>query len=394
MKTKNALLKERVEFDDSLLRNNGFNPYYVSICSEQKDPLVVNGKEVINLATNNYLGLSNDERIKEAYINAIRKYGISMCATPIAGGYTELFDQTKNKLSSFIGVESVLLYPSCYQANNGVFLAIARKEDLILFDRFAHSSLIQGIRSVGCKALPFSHNDPECLEYLLQKSAGYSKVFVVTESVFSTEGSIAPFKGIYDLCLRYYAVPVVDDSHGIGVIGKNGKGILSHAGITEYDGIYTASLGKAMANNCGVIGGSVELINYLSYFSSHLIYSTALPPAIMAGIQKTIDIVLEEFEERKKRIYRYSMLIKNSLAHNGFNIANSEAPITSVIAGSSENTLCFAKKLFFNSILSTPFVYPSVRKNDGRVRLIAGANLKENSIERVTGVFENIRMNQ
>lgn len=393
MKTEFIALKERINFDDSLLRNNGYNPYYVSIGSEQKDPLLVNGKEVINLATNNYLGLANDERIKETYIETIRKYGVSMCATPIAGGYTELFEQTKIKLADFIGVEKVLLYPSCYQANNGIFLAVAGKDDLILFDRFVHSSLIQGIRSVGCKALPFGHNNPESLENLLKRYSEYLNIFVVTESVFSTEGSIAPFRQICELCLKYKAIPVVDDSHGIGIIGNSGKGILSHFELEKYDGIYTASLGKAMVNNCGVVGGSKELIKYLSYWSPHLIYSTALMPAIIAGINKTIDIVLDEFETRKKRIYQNTDLIKNALTQRGYKITDSKTPITSVISGSSEETLNFAKNLFSHSILSTPFVYPSVKKNEGRVRLISGANLKESTIDRVLTVIKNFKLN-
>ncbi len=388
MRTESICLKDRFQLDDSVLKK-GFNPYYLSINSEQNDPVYVNGKEVVNLATNNYLGLSNDSRIKEVYIDAIRKYGISMCATPIAGGYTELFEDTQRKLASFIGVESVILYPSCYQANNGIFQAVAKKEDLILFDRFAHSSLIQGIRSVGCRSLPFSHNDVVSLEYLLEKYYLSPKIFVVTESVFSTEGSIAPFKEICELCRKYNAIPVVDDSHGIGVIGRKGKGILSHSGIDDDDVIYTTSLGKAFANNCGVVGGSKELINYLSYSSSHLIYSTAISPSVIAGINKTIDIVNEEYDVRAAKVFRYSNLLKHALVKNGFRVADSTAPITSIIAGSSEDTIDFAKKLFDNGVFSTPFIYPSVRKNDGRIRLIAGANIKESSVNKVVNLFEH-----
>jgi 7-keto-8-aminopelargonate synthetase-like enzyme len=391
MLQKNYLLKERVEFDDSIFRKTGFNPYYSIISSGQSDPLIVNGKEMINLATNNYLGLANDERIKEAYINAIKKYGISMCATPIAGGYTELFQIIRNKLSAFIGVEDILIYPSCYQANNGVFQAIARKDDLILFDRFAHSSLIQGLRSVGCKSLPFSHNDTNALEYLLKKYSACGKIFVVTESVFSTEGAIAPFTEIYKLCKKYNAVPVIDDSHGIGVIGKHGKGILSYSGIENYEGIYTSSLGKALANNCGVVGGSKELINYLSYFCSHLVYSTAVSPAVLAGIDKTLEILEEEYDYRAARLFYFAGEIKNALSTNGFLTADSAAPINSILTVTSENTFILTKKIFQNGILTTPFVYPSVRKNEGRIRLIAGANLKETSIEKVYSAFNRIQ---
>jgi 7-keto-8-aminopelargonate synthetase-like enzyme len=386
-------LGDRIEIDDSALKNIGFNPYYPVFNSEQTDPMMINGKKMINLATNNYLGLSNDRRIKQAYIYGIRKYGISMCATPIAGGYTELFDKVRDELSGFIGIDDVLLYPSCFQANNGIFQCVARKDDLILFDRFAHSSLIQGIRSVGCKSLPFSHNDTASLEYLLNKMTAYEKVFVVTESVFSTEGSIAPFREIYRLCKKFSAIPVVDDSHGIGVIGKNGKGILSHSGIANYEGIYTASLGKALANNCGVIGGSSELIRYLSFFSPHLVYSTAVQPAVLSGIVRTLEIIRDEYEEKAARIFNYSSMIRNSLNDNGFRVAKSEAPITSLITRSTEETIAFARLLFINDILSTPFVYPSVPRNDGRIRMIAGANLKEESIDRVMKLFRNIRLN-
>lgn len=386
-------LEERLYVEDAVLKKFNFNPYYQSICSEQSDPLIVNGREMINLATNNYLGFSNDKRIKAAYIDAINKYGVSMCATPVAGGYTELFNETRKKLSAFIGVEDVLVYPSCYQANNGVFPAIAQKDDIVLFDRFSHSSLIQGIRSVGCKCLPFSHNNTENLEYLLKRFSYYPKIFVVTESVFSTEGSIAPFNEINRLCRQYNAVPVVDDSHGIGVIGKRGKGIISHSEVEDFDGIYTTSLGKALANNCGVIGGSKELIYFLSYSSSHLIYSTAVSPSVLAGINATLDIVEEEFDFRSKTIYYYSEAIKNSLLKNGFEIVNGQAPINSIVAGSSDDTILLTKKLFSKGIMSTPFVYPSVRKNEGKIRLIAGANLKESSIARALDIFNEIGLN-
>ena len=386
-------LEERLCVEDSILKKFNFNPYYMSISSEQSDPLIVNGQEMINLATNNYLGFSNDKRIKTAYIEAINKYGVSMCATPVAGGYTELFNVTRKKLSAFIGVEDVLVYPSCYQANNGVFPAIAQKGDIVLFDRFCHSSLIQGIRSVGCKSLPFSHNNMKILEHLLKKFSDYSKIFVVTESVFSTEGAIAPFAEINRLCRQYNAIPVVDDSHGIGVIGKKGKGIISHSEIEDFHGIYTTSLGKALANNCGVVGGSRELIYFLSYSSSHLIYSTAVSPAVLAGINAALDIVEEEFDIRSKTIYYYSEAIKNSLLKNGFKIVNGKAPINSIVAGSSDDTILLAKKLFNNGIMSTPFVYPSVRKNEGKIRLIAGANLRESSIAKALDIFNNVRLN-
>jgi 7-keto-8-aminopelargonate synthetase-like enzyme len=148
-----------------------------------------------------------------------------------------------------------------------------------------------------------------------------------------------------------------------------------------------------MANNSGVVGGSRELIRYLSYLSPHLVYSTAVQPAVLAGIVKTLEIIRSEYEEKAAKIFRYSSMIRDSLRENGFQVANSEAPITSLIAGTTDETIAFARVLFINDVLSTPFVHPSVPKNDGRIRMIAGANLKEETIERVVKLFRNIRLN-
>ena len=384
-------LDDRITFDDSVFRTVGHNPYYITMSSDLGDPVIVEGRSYINLASNNYLGLANDARLKDAYINAIIQYGVSMCATPIAGGYTDLFHSVQQSLSSFIGVESVLVYPSCYQANNGIFSALAKKSDVIIFDRCAHASLIQGIRSVGCRALPFAHNDMECLDYLLSRVQDHGRIFVVTESVFSTEGSIAPFRRICDLCMLHGAVPVVDDSHGIGVIGSHGRGILEYSGIENYQGIYTTSLGKAFANNCGVVGGSHSLIEYLRYFSAHLVYSTAVAPCVLAGVIQTIKIVEQEFTTLSRTLYSYHAVIKNALRECGYDIVDSSAPINAIKAGSTEQTIATAKDLFDNGIFCTPFVFPSVPKREGRVRLIAGANLRESTIERAVRTFRMLR---
>jgi 7-keto-8-aminopelargonate synthetase-like enzyme len=380
-------LEERTICNDEPLRVVGYNPYYHSINGGLDDPLLINGRHAINLASNNYLGLASDQRIKSAYIEAIRRYGVSMCATPVAGGYTDLFDIAYDVLTRFIGIESLLIYPSCYQANNGVFQAVVKKEDLVLFDRGAHSSLIQGIHATGCRMLPFVHNDMDSLEYQLRTRNGYAHVFVVTESVFSTEGSIAPFADIYQLCMHHGATAVVDDSHGIGVLGAHGGGILEHSGISEYDGIYTTSMGKALVNNCGVVGGRRHLTDYLRYFSSHLVYSTAVAPCVYAGITRTLHILESEYDERIRRVYTWHGKIKAALTEAGYTIVDSAAPINSIKSGTTEETIGLAKSLYENGIVCTPFVAPSVPKREGRIRLIAGANLREETVSRAAEIL-------
>lgn len=380
----------RISLDESLAEEAGHNPYYRRIDSGLDEKILVNGHEMIDLASNNYLGLAADGRVKQAAVEAVQKYGVSLCGTPIATGYIDLYQRLEEKLSSFIGLEETIILPSCYQANNGLFSSIAGPRDLIVFDRFAHSSLIQGIKSAGCKIRPFLHNNLEHLEGILQRSTGYRQVFVVTESVFSTEGSIAPFKEIVQLCENYHAMPVIDDSHGIGVLGKSGRGILEEQGIKGYLGLYTASLGKALANSGGMISGEKRLIDYLKYYYPHLVYSTALTPAVLAGTEAVLDIIHSEFGMIKKRLTSYQMVIYKSLIEGGFTVVPGEAPINSVQSGNKEATFILTKKLYEKGILSTSFIEPSVPIGEGRVRLIAGANLTQDTIAEAAEIIKRI----
>jgi len=250
-----------LKVDKSLAEKIGFNPYYCNLESGLDDPLIIDGKPFINLASNNYLGLAADARVKQAMIAAILKYGASLCGTPIATGNIDLYQQTEAELARFVGLEAAVVLPSCYQANNGLFTAVAGKDDLIVVDHFAHSSLIQGVKAVGCKIRPFLHNDMDHLQQILKQASKYRHTFIVTESVFSTEGSIAPLNEIVKLAIQYGAIPVVDDSHGIGVIGQGGRGILAESNLGDFQGIYTASLGKALANGGGVIAGKAKATN-------------------------------------------------------------------------------------------------------------------------------------
>ncbi|MTI83169.1 MAG: aminotransferase class I/II-fold pyridoxal phosphate-dependent enzyme [Firmicutes bacterium] len=380
----------RVNLDESLVRNAVFNPYYIDIESGLDEKVVINGKKMINLASNNYLGLAADSRVKEAAIRAVQKYGTSLCGTPIATGYIELYKRMEAKLSNFIGLEETIILPSCYQANNGLFSSIAGREDLIIIDRFAHSSLIQGIKAVGCKIRPFLHNNLEHLAGILQRSSGYRQLFVVTESVFSTDGSIAPFKEIVALCEEYNAMPVIDDSHGLGVLGASGKGILEAQKIDYYQGLYTASLGKGLANSGGIISGDRRVINYLKYYCPHLVYSTALTPPVLAGIEAVLEIIHLEFKTLRKRLDLYKQEIFAGLLKTGLAVVSNDTPINSIKTGSKENTFATAKKLFDNGILATPFIEPSVPVNEGRVRLIAGANLSQATIQEAVAAIKRI----
>lgn len=350
----------------------GFNPYRVPY----------NNRDFLDLASNNYLGLAEDARVKRAAIEAAERYGASLCGTPVASGFSEYAQTVAARLAGFVGLPQALLFPSCYQANNGVFSALCGKDDLILIDKQAHSSLIEGARAARCKLSPFLHNNMEHLEKLLRRAGDSRRVYVVTESVFSTEGSIAPLAEIAALCERYGAVPVVDDSHGIGVLGQNGRGVLEHFGLRSFRGLYTASLGKALANMGGMVAGDEQTMEYLSYLCPHLVYSTALTPPVLGGIMGALDVIESDFTQRSARMWRYKKMLAEVVGMGG------EAPINSVACGRAEDAVRLSGELYRRGILSTPFIEPSVPKNACVVRLIAGAGLAE---ERVAWAAEQLR---
>ena len=359
--------EKRLKLDDSLVRKIGFNPYYCHLQSGLDDPIIIDNREFINLASNNYIGLANDSRVKTAISGAVMKYGASLCGTPIATGCIDLFKRVEQKLAKFVGLE-----------------------DAIVIDHFAHSSLMQGAKTVGCKIRPFLHNNIEHLDGILKNLKGFRQIFIVTESVFSTEGSIAPFREIVELSRKYGAIPVVDDSHGIGVLGKSGRGVLEYFQISNYEGIYTASLGKSLANSGGIIAGTKTLADHLRYYCPHLIYSTALTPGVLGGVESVLDIIGSEFGKISKKMWEYREIIRRDLLDSGFTVSPGEAPINSINMGNPGNSLLLSKKFFEKGILVTPFIYPSVPLNDGKVRLIAGANLKEETVSRASKIIREI----
>ena len=388
-------LKDKFVFDfieeDKLVKELKFNPYYQKIDSGADLYVKIAEEKYLNLASNNYLALATDFRIIDTMKKALDKYGASMCGTPVACGNVDIYEQTKEYISTFLGLEDAILYPSCYQANMAIISALVKSCDVVFVDRFAHSSLIEGIRSTGCKIKPFKHNDVKHLEKLIKASAAFENKFVITESVFSTEGSIAPFDEIYVLAQQNEVIPIIDDSHGIGVIGKTGKGILEEKNIDNFEGIYTASTGKALGVNGGIVSSSFRNIEFLRYSSPSLLYSTALAPVLIAGILKALQIVEKDGENLVNSLSQHKRYLYDNLQIQGFKLTNSEASICSLISGSNENTFKISKELFERKILTTPFIYPSVSKNKGIIRMIPRVDLDNKQMDYVVKSFVEIR---
>lgn len=390
-----AMFKEKFSFnyteEDELVHRLKFNPYYQKIDSGAALYVTINTQKHLNLASNNYLALAENAEIIAAMKNALDKYGASMCGTPVACGKADIYQTANEYISRFIGLEDAVLYPSCYQANGAVIRTLVKPEDVVFVDRNAHSSIIEGIKATGCKIKPFKHNSVDYLADLIRKSQGFNNRFVATESVFSTEGSIAPFGEIYQLALENDVIPIIDDSHGIGVIGKSGKGILEAKNIANYAGIYTASTGKALGVSGGFVSSSYEIIEFLRYSSPGLLYSTAIPPTLIAGIIKALEIVSRDGMELTQSLSANKSYLYDSLRGHGFAIIPSEAFICSLITGSNENTFRICRALFEAKILTTPFIYPSVAKNKGVIRMIPRIDLSKEQMDHVVSALIRIR---
>jgi 7-keto-8-aminopelargonate synthetase-like enzyme len=377
--------------EDKLVKKINFNPYYQKIESGASLQVTIGNKQYLNLASNNYLALAQNPEITNAMKTALDKYGASMCGTPVACGNADIYEQSASYISSFLGLEDTILYPSCYQANIAVISALVKPNDVVFVDRFAHSSLVEGIRSSGCKIKPYKHNDVSHLKKLIEASTSYKNKFVVTESVFSTEGSIAPFDDIYRLALEKDVIPIIDDSHGIGVIGKTGKGILEEKDIDNFEGIYTASTGKALGINGGFVSSNFQIIEYLRYSAPAHLYSTALAPVLIAGILKSLQIVKNSGKYLVGKLSKNKNYLYNNLLKEGFNLTDSEASICSLITGSNEKTFKITKELFKRNILTTPFIYPSVSKNKGVIRMIPRVDMNNERIDYIVISFIDIR---
>lgn len=379
---------DKLHIDTSLAKDLSFNPYYAQLENGLGDKARLTGLSILDLASNNYLGLANDPRVLTAAKAALEDNGLSLCGTPIATGSNRLYNDLCRKLEMFLGLERVMIYPSCYQANMGLFTSLAGKQDVILVDQFAHASLLQGISIPGCKVMPFLHNNMSHLKKLLGRCEKYRRILIVSESVFSTRGTICPLAQIHTLAQEYGALTVIDDSHGIGVLGPHGHGILEHENIQSFSGIYTASLGKALAGQGGVVAASAEIIDYLRYSNETLIYSTALAPPIIGGLLEILRIIDMEFSEKQLILDSNKTQLLRSASKAGLKTIAGEAPIIGVKQGSDRSTLLLARELFKRGVFSTPFLSPSVPPNQGVVRLIANAGLCEKKINQACNALE------
>lgn len=335
---------------------------------EQEVHIVIDGKRVINFCSNNYLGLANDPRLKEAAMEAIKKYGVGSGASRLVCGNMVLHQKLEEKICEFKKTEAALVFNSGYCANLGVISAIMGREDIVFSDKLNHASIIDGIILSNANFKRFGHKDIKSLEELLKRSSNFEKKLIVTDTVFSMDGDIAPLKEIQKIAKEFKALIMVDEAHATGIFGEKGTGLVEHFGLKEKIDIQMGTFSKAIGCFGAFVCGKKDLIDYLINFSRAFIYTTSLPPAICAASIKAIEIIQEE-PERRQRLWENVKFLKENLARMGFNTLESHSPIIPILIKDAKLTMEFSKELFEQGIFIQGIRPPTVPKNESRLRI-------------------------
>lgn len=361
------------EYVDQFDEDESYPYGFITNTAVWKDMNIVDyysGKAIktVSFVTNNYLGMTQHPEVKKAAMEAIRQYGIGTCAASPIGGYMEVHRELEEKLARLHDKERAILFTSGYAANIGVFQNMFDKSDLVIVDMLVHASIFDGLGN-NTNVKMYKHNDMEYLEMVLKREQGkYRNIVIVVDGVFSQDGDLANLPVICELAQQYRAFVFVDDAHGVGVLGKNGKGTADHFGVADKVDLVIGTFSKSMGSTGGYIAGSDKLVNYIRHFSRSNTFSAALAPAVVAGAAKAIDLFMND-SQYIDRLWQNTSYLKQRLRREGFDIGQSVTPITPLMVRDDDKTLFTARKLLENGIYVVPAVYPAVKIKDSRFRV-------------------------
>ena len=353
--------------------------------------VVIKEKEVILLCSNNYLGLANHPALKKAANKAIKEFGCGSGASRLISGTMSLHEELEKKIASFKGTDAALVFNSGYHANIGVLSALMKKRDIIFCDELNHASIIDGCRLSGVETKMYPHKNMDYLEGLLKKSKKFKKKLIVSDGVFSMDGDIAPLPEIRFLAKKYSAFTMIDDAHATGVFGKNGKGITEHFHLpaNQID-IQMGTLGKAIGSFGAYIAGSKELINYLINRARSFIYTTALPPSVLAASLAAIEIIQSKPDLRKK-LWRNVAYFKKGLQKAGFKNIDSQSQIVPVMIGNSKKVVMAGEYLFNKGVFVVGIRPPAVPRKKERLRVTVMASHTNRDLDYAIGIMGEMK---
>ncbi len=365
----------------------GIYPYFRAISSEQDPEVVMNGQKVLMFGSNCYTGLVNDPRIKEAAIEATRKYGTGCAGSPFLNGTLDLHKQLEARIAEYIGKEDVMVYSSGFEVNLGVVSCLTGREDYILWDEQDHASIIEGRRLSFSQSLKYKHNDMESLEAQLKKCNPDKVKLIVTDGVFSMEGDVANVPEIVRLAKQYDACVMVDEAHSIGVFGEGGRGICDHFGCVDDVDLIMGTFSKSFASLGGFIATDKEITNYLRHHSRSYIFTASITPASTAAALKAIDLMIEE-PERREHLWEITRYALDGFRNMGCEIGNTSTPIIPLYVRDNFKTFAITRDLLEEGIFVNPVVSPAVAPHDTLIRFSLMAT---HTKEQVTTALEKIQ---
>jgi 8-amino-7-oxononanoate synthase len=358
--------------------------------NEQGPTLLLDGREVINFSSNNYLGIANHPALAEAAKKAIDRYGCGSGASRLISGNMTLHEELETRLATFKGTEAALVFNSGFQANTGLLSTLAGEGDVIFSDALNHASIIDGCRLSRAKSIVYAHGDLDRLESALKLEVDAGRKLIVTETIFSMDGDEAPLNGIVELAEKYGAMVMVDEAHATGIFGSTGAGIVAKLGLDERVAVQMGTLGKALGGFGAYVAGSRALRELLINRCRSFIFTTSLPPAIMAMAMAAIDLVQQE-PERREALWNNCRILSAGLRELGFSSGSGKSPILPLVIGDAGKCMQFSERLLEKGIFAQGIRPPTVPPGTSRLRITLMATHTRSQIDRALKAFQEIK---
>ncbi len=367
----------------------GYYPYFIPIDSQPDHDVTIEGKRMIMLGSNNYLGLTSDERVKRASEEAIKKYGTGCTGSRFLNGTLDIHVALEHELASFFKKEDCIVFSTGYQTNLGVISSLVQRGDYVITDKLDHASIIDGCRLSFGEMKRFTHNDMDSLETVLKKLPKEAGKLIVVDGIFSMEGDIAKLPEIVSLAKRYNAKVMVDDAHAVGVLGRRGAGTAEHFDMLSEVDLIMGTFSKSFASLGGFVAGDKKVITYIRHHARSLIFSASMTPASVAAARKALEIIQNE-PERREKLWRNAKKMLKGFKKLGFDTGTSETPVIPIIIGDDMFTIRFWKELFENGVFVNPVLPPAVPPKRSLLRTSYMATHEEKELEEALSIFEKI----
>ncbi len=358
----------------------GLYPFFKALDMNEGPVAVIDGKRVIMLGSNNYLGLTRHPRVIKAARDAVDQYGTSMTGSRLLNGTTVLHERLEARIAEFLRREAALTFTTGYQANLGAISSLVNRRAAVVVDKADHASIYDGCSLSEGELFRFRHNDPEHLEQILRRVTREKPALVVVDGVFSMGGDIAPLPAMVEVCKRYSARLLVDDAHAIGVLGEGGRGTPSHFGLDDDVDLVVGTFSKSLASIGGFIAGPADVMEWIKHFARSMLFSASMPPASVAAAYTALEVLTEE-PEMVDRLNANGRRLRAGLINAGFNVGESETPIIPVIIGDEVNMVGFWHDLLAHGVYTNAVIFPAVPRGSGILRTSCMATHSEEQLD-------------